>query len=64
MKSPKSLYFRDVKGAFPFDDWMIEDGVGVYALAAAFELAGIRDGECMDFDTRYLSDLLSAGGAA
>jgi hypothetical protein len=32
---------------YRFEDWMIQQGGGLPGLAAAFELAGIRDGECI-----------------
>jgi len=41
----KSERYRHVEAQFIFEDWMI--GEGVYGLAAAFELAGIKDGECI-----------------
>jgi hypothetical protein len=41
----KSEYFRDVNAQFRFEEWMIEDNSGIYGLAAAFELAGLKDGE-------------------
>lgn len=47
MSTNKSEYFRRVDTQFQFEDWMIDRGGGAGALAAAFALAEIKDGECI-----------------